>query len=55
MGGGEFMPKLKIDDLEIEVPKGMKVIEAAETAWHHHPPFLLSSAWDRSAPAACVR
>jgi NADH-quinone oxidoreductase subunit G len=27
---GEFMPKLKIDGLEVEVPKGMKVIEAAE-------------------------
>jgi NADH-quinone oxidoreductase subunit G len=28
--GHELMPKLKIDGIEIEVPKGMKVIEAAE-------------------------
>lgn len=30
MGGRGIMPKLVIDNLEIEVPKGMKVIEAAE-------------------------
>lgn len=30
VNGYELMPKLKIDGIEIEVPKGMKVIEAAE-------------------------
>ena len=35
------MPKLKIDGIEIEVPNGFSVLQAAEMAGEGNPPLLL--------------
>ena len=49
------MPKLKIDNLEIEVPKGTKVIEAAASLGIIIPRFCYHASLGPVAPAACVQ
>ena len=49
------MPKLIIDDREIEVPKGTKVIDAAEKLGLRFLVFATIRPWGRWGLAACAR